>query len=94
VSARASTPKVPGSGTCPICQGAVAPDNVYRPFCRERCKMVDLSRWFRGEYVVPGPDAVMMDPEDFAEALRDLEERARAQADDAEHEGGDPEPEA
>jgi uncharacterized protein len=40
-------------GTCPICGG---PNNIdYRPFCSRRCADVDLSRWLRGAYVIPGP---------------------------------------
>jgi endogenous inhibitor of DNA gyrase (YacG/DUF329 family) len=36
---------------CPICgKPAVA---KYRPFCSERCAMVDLGRWFSGSYRVP-----------------------------------------
>ena len=77
-------------GPCPICGAKVATDNPYRPFCRERCKMVDLGRWFGGEYAVPGEDAVMMDPEEFEEALRDLERRKEEEA----NEGGDPESES
>ena len=40
---------------CPACGGPsrYAPDNTYRPFCSERCKMVDLGAWasesLRGE---------------------------------------------
>jgi hypothetical protein len=29
-------------------------DPVWRPFCSERCKLVDLGRWLNGEYRVPG----------------------------------------
>ncbi|MBA3512765.1 MAG: DNA gyrase inhibitor YacG [Pyrinomonadaceae bacterium] len=29
-------------------------DNPFRPFCSERCKMVDLGRWVTEEYRVPG----------------------------------------
>ena len=32
---------------CPACGGPsrYAPDNAYRPFCSERCKMFDLGAW-------------------------------------------------
>ena len=26
----------------------------WRPFCSERCKLLDLARWVNGEYRVPG----------------------------------------
>lgn len=32
--------------------------SLHRPFCSERCKLIDLGRWFNEEYVVPGEDAV------------------------------------
>ena len=41
---------------CPTCgKPAEWKDNPYRPFCSERCKLVDLSRWVNEEYRVPGP---------------------------------------
>ena len=80
------------SGTCPICGTPVGPDGGYVPFCRERCKMVDLGRWFRGEYAVAGEDAIEMDPEAFEEGIRDLRRREAEEADD--DEGGEAEPEA
>ena len=40
---------------CPICGKPVEwEDNPYRPFCSERCKLVDLGRWVSDEYSVPG----------------------------------------
>ncbi len=73
---------------CPTCSKAVATDGRYRPFCSQRCKMVDLGRWFQGEYVVAGEDAIAIDPEEFEEHLRHLEEAS--QSDD----GGDAESDA
>ena len=26
----------------------------YDPFCSKRCADVDLNRWFKGSYVIPG----------------------------------------
>ncbi len=28
--------------------------HAWRPFCSERCKMMDLARWADGSYRVPG----------------------------------------
>ena len=39
--------------TCPIC-GKKAMDN-YAPFCSKRCSYVDLNRWLKGDYRIPGP---------------------------------------
>jgi endogenous inhibitor of DNA gyrase (YacG/DUF329 family) len=29
----------------------------FRPFCSRRCADIDLGRWFKGDYVIPGPAA-------------------------------------
>ncbi len=41
------------SPRCPICQ-ASPPEDHWRPFCSERCKLVDLGRWLGGVYAIPG----------------------------------------
>lgn len=39
---------------CPRC-GTESPfaGNPSRPFCSERCRMLDLDTWLSGEYAVP-----------------------------------------
>jgi endogenous inhibitor of DNA gyrase (YacG/DUF329 family) len=37
---------------CPICSKSVT--DAYRPFCSKRCADIDLSRWLKGIYVIPG----------------------------------------
>ena len=46
---------------CPTCKKPTAKE--FTPFCSERCKLVDLQKWFSGGYAVP---VVEMDdlPED------------------------------
>jgi endogenous inhibitor of DNA gyrase (YacG/DUF329 family) len=29
-------------------------DPAWRPFCSERCRLLDLGRWIDGDYRVPG----------------------------------------
>jgi len=37
---------------CPICgKPKVA---AHRPFCSKRCAEVDLGRWLKGQYALPG----------------------------------------
>jgi len=48
-SAKGKTAKRP---RCPICRKPVSPD--YRPFCSKHCADVDLGRWLKGAYAVPG----------------------------------------
>jgi endogenous inhibitor of DNA gyrase (YacG/DUF329 family) len=39
---------------CPTCgKPAQWQDNPARPFCSERCKLIDLGRWVDEEYRVP-----------------------------------------
>ncbi|MBK4217347.1 DNA gyrase inhibitor YacG [Paracoccus caeni] len=37
---------------CPICGKPGA--EKYRPFCSKRCADIDLGRWLKGSYVIPG----------------------------------------
>ena len=43
---------------CPQC-GKPAPyeGNPWRPFCCERCKLIDLGQWAEGRYAIPTEDA-------------------------------------
>lgn len=43
---------------CPNCGTAVqwVPENNWRPFCSERCKMIDLGAWATEQYRVPVAD--------------------------------------
>ncbi|MBI2359054.1 MAG: DNA gyrase inhibitor YacG [Deltaproteobacteria bacterium] len=40
---------------CPICQVEVTWEgNLHRPFCSERCRLMDLGAWTAGRYRIPG----------------------------------------
>jgi endogenous inhibitor of DNA gyrase (YacG/DUF329 family) len=40
---------------CPTCGKPVEwRDNPWRPFCSERCQLIDFGRWADEEYRVPG----------------------------------------
>ena len=43
---------------CPRCGAAAAfsPSNRWRPFCSERCKLIDLGEWATEKYRVPTQD--------------------------------------
>ena len=43
--------------TCPACRAPVPRDGAWRPFCSERCKMVDLGAWLLGHYRVASTEA-------------------------------------
>ncbi len=40
---------------CPRCgvQALFAPENPWRPFCSERCRIIDLGNWAAESYRVP-----------------------------------------
>ena len=40
---------------CPSCGTEVAwlPENTWRPFCSQRCKLIDLGDWAAERYKVP-----------------------------------------
>ncbi len=40
---------------CPTCKRAssLAPSNAFRPFCSERCKLIDLGAWASEDYKIP-----------------------------------------
>jgi len=42
---------------CPRCgaQAPYAPENPWRPFCSERCRIIDLGNWASETYRVPVP---------------------------------------
>jgi uncharacterized protein len=41
---------------CPSCRRMTPLEgNSYRPFCSERCKLLDLGNWASDRYRVPGP---------------------------------------
>lgn len=46
------TPTPKSGARCPVC-GAPS-DPTVRPFCSTRCADVDLLRWLRGAYAIPG----------------------------------------
>ncbi len=56
---------------CPTCHRAVpwTAANPYRPFCSERCRLVDLGAWFSGARAIPDESAPeLAHPEDDAAA--------------------------
>jgi hypothetical protein len=44
---------------CPVCTKPVEPRprNGFFPFCSDRCRRVDLGRWFGEEYRLPSRPA-------------------------------------
>ena len=57
---------------CPQCGRSVVWDtaNRYRPFCSERCRLIDLGAWASENYRIPVPDS----KDDFGSAPEPDEE--------------------
>ena len=45
---------------CPHCQTEKewSPENPFRPFCSERCKLIDLGEWANEGKVIPGTPSI------------------------------------
>lgn len=41
---------------CPTCGQRIPwiPEQIFKPFCCERCKLIDLGEWFMEEKALPG----------------------------------------
>jgi len=50
---------------CPTCSAmsSWSSSNPYRPFCSERCKLIDLGGWFEERFRIPGQPAPDLDGE-------------------------------
>lgn len=53
--------------TCPTCRKPVrwSPESRFRPFCSERCRLIDLGAWASERYSIPSetpPDLDDFDP--------------------------------
>ena len=58
---------------CPQCgkRAPWSPANPWRPFCSERCKLIDLGAWANEAYRVPDEGAAASDGlpfDDFADS--------------------------
>lgn len=41
---------------CPICNKITTwEENIYKPFCSERCKLIDLGKWITEDYKISEP---------------------------------------
>jgi endogenous inhibitor of DNA gyrase (YacG/DUF329 family) len=57
---------------CPNCEKSVewSDQSPDRPFCSERCKMIDLGQWASEEHAIPGKS---VEEEMMSEQLKDLD---------------------
>lgn len=59
---------------CPTCEKPVIwiPESIFRPFCSERCKLIDLGDWAAENHRIP--DKLPIDPQLSEEYLAELEQ--------------------
>jgi len=50
---------MPNKVKCPHCENIVewSQENPFRPFCSERCKLIDFGAWAKEEHSIPGESA-------------------------------------
>lgn len=61
------SPNTPPMVTCPTCRKPVAwiAAETFKPFCSERCKLIDLGDWATEAHKIPGEPLLDEDDADF-----------------------------
>jgi hypothetical protein len=54
---------VPTDVPCPVCRKPVrwTTEAHWRPFCSERCRLIDLGEWLDEQHRIPGDEAVELE---------------------------------
>lgn len=59
---------------CPTCRKEIAwENNPHRPFCSERCRLIDLGEWMEERYRIPGRKLA----DDFLSSDQDDDEKKK-----------------
>jgi uncharacterized protein len=55
---------------CPTCKREVAwtAESTWRPFCSERCRLIDLGAWFAGDRSIAGEGVGEIDDPESGQA--------------------------
>lgn len=63
----------PKTAACPQCRqpAVLDPANRFRPFCSERCKLLDLGEWFAEKHSIPVAQTDSGDDDPAADQTRD-----------------------
>lgn len=63
---------------CPTCNRETEyTGNEFRPFCSERCKLIDFGEWADENYALPTQDAALSE-EDLNQLEKTLREKEQA----------------
>ncbi len=56
---------------CPTCRKETPwENNPYRPFCSDRCRVIDLGSWVQERYRIPGEEREIRSDDDEDEEAR------------------------
>jgi endogenous inhibitor of DNA gyrase (YacG/DUF329 family) len=67
--------------TCPLCKRTTTwEENPWRPFCSEKCKLIDLGKWVSEEYRIEGEKAEEEQRAESDEHKNDKEHKHRAES--------------
>ncbi len=62
---------------CPTCEKMVEYEgNEFRPFCSERCKMIDFGSWADEEFALPSENSELTE-EDIREIEKEFERSSK-----------------
>ncbi len=62
---------------CPTCEKSVEyTGNEFRPFCSERCKLIDFGAWADEEFALPAENAELTE-EDLREIEKEFEKASK-----------------
>ena len=61
---------------CPTCRRPVewSAKSPYRPFCSDRCRLIDLGAWFNETHKIPDESAAASDAAPAVDSPRDAED--------------------
>lgn len=65
---------------CPQCktETVYSPENPFRPFCSDRCRLIDLGQWASESYKIP-------DTKTSSDALNMIDDNSQDSSDDHKH---------
>ena len=64
---------------CPQCRAVINwQGNPHRPFCSERCRLIDLGQWADGAYRIQGPSHDPLGEEEIPEIHEDSQDIERS----------------
>ena len=62
---------------CPTCERMVEYEgNEFRPFCSERCKLIDFGAWADEEFALPTENSELTE-EDIQEIEKEFERKSK-----------------